>query len=467
MKVSILNTLGKRKEELTTVTPGVVKMYVCGPTVQDLVHLGHGRTFVAFDGVVRYLKMAGYDVIRVQNITDIDDKIISKASQEGRSWEDVADHYSREYLEAMRSLKVGIDMHPKVTKHIGEIVDFVSRLIDKGNAYVAPSGSVYFDVTTYPAYGELSNTKMEEWDQGEEFLKEKRHPYDFALWKSAKPGEPNWDSPWGKGRPGWHIECSTMSSRYLGGKFDIHGGGADLVFPHHENERAQSEALLGSGWVRYWMHASFVTVRKEKMAKSKGNFISIKDALSKWSPSVLRYWFLSTHYRSEVDFSEEALQEASNALNRLKDALAVARSVVRESKGFRASDADVEIQRKIVRLHAEFHERMSDDFDTPGALASIHRVAGVVFSELQGRDNLLGGMLAVNAFREFNQVFGVMDEEFWEGARTAEVIDAVLKVRNVLRERKMFDLSDELRSALAKAGIKVLDGKEGSTWRFE
>lgn len=250
-------------------------------------------------------------------------------------------------------------------------------------------------------------------------------------------------------------------------KFDIHGGGADLVFPHHENERAQSEALLGSGWVRYWMHASFVTVRKEKMAKSKGNFISIKDALSKWSPSVLRYWFLSTHYRSEVDFSEEALQEASNALNRLKDALAVARSVVRESKGFRASDADVEIQRKIVRLHAEFHERMSDDFDTPGALASIHRVAGVVFSELQGRDNLLGGMLAVNAFREFNQVFGVMDEEFWEGARTAEVIDAVLKVRNVLRERKMFDLSDELRSALAKAGIKVLDGKEGSTWRFE
>jgi cysteinyl-tRNA synthetase len=465
--VRILNTLGRRKEELNTVIPGVVKMYVCGPTVQDLVHLGHGRTFVAFDGVARYLRLAGYDVIKVQNITDIDDKIINRANKEGRSWEDVANQYTEEYMNAISSLKVGIDMHPKVTKHIKEIIDFVSHLIEKGHAYTSPSGSVYFDVTTYPPYGELSNTKMEEWDQGEEFLKEKRHPFDFALWKAAKPGEPSWDSPWGKGRPGWHIECSTMSSRYLGERFDIHGGGADLVFPHHENERAQSEALLGPGWVRYWMHASFVTIKKEKMAKSKGNFVSLKDALSRWSPSVLRYWFLSTHYRSGVDFSDEALQEVSSALGRLKDAVAIARTTMKESSKFNSSDDDVKVQRKILQLHNEFHERMSDDFDTPGALASIHRLAGLIFSELQGKDNFLGAGMALNMFKEFNQVFGVMDEEFMGGRNMEELIDAVVQVRNLLRDRKMYELSDQVRSILAKAGVRIMDSKEGSNWRFE
>ena len=466
-EIKVFNTMGRKLEPFRPLMPQTVRMYVCGPTVYDYIHIGHGRTFVAFDAIVRYLRLRGYNVIRVQNITDIDDKIINRAKETGKDWREIVDFYTRDYLDGLSALKVKIDAHPKVTEHINEIIQFIQGLIDKGHAYVAPSGSVYFDVDTFPNYGALSNTKKEQWNQGEEFVKEKRHPYDFALWKAWKPGEPYWESPWGKGRPGWHIECSTMSTRYLGESFDIHGGGIDLVFPHHENEIAQSEALLGHKWVNYWLHVAYLTIRKEKMSKSLKNIIPLKDALKTWEPNVLRYWYLSAHYRSELDYSEEALESAQRGLQRLKDAVAALRGIISQGPKHRSDDEAVKVQREIVNLIEKFHEAMSMDFNTSEALITVHKLADLVFSKVQPMEDFTSATLALEGFRIFNEVFGVMDEEFGAvNERLFKVIDAVLEVRNQLRARKMYDLSDQIRAILENAGIKVLDSKDKSTWRF-
>lgn len=466
--IKIFNTLGRKLEPLTTVENNTVKMYVCGPTVYDYLHIGHGRTFVAFDAISRFLRLRGYNVIRVQNITDIDDKIINKANEMHQSWEEVANTYTKDYIENMNLLKVKIDLHPRVTSHIKEIIEFVQRLIDKGHAYVAPSGSVYFDVITYPKYGELSNTKMEEWNQGEEFLKEKRHPFDFALWKAWKPGEPYWESPWGKGRPGWHIECSTMATRYLGEQFDIHGGGVDLIFPHHENERAQSEALIGKTWVKYWVHVAFLTIKGEKMSKSLKNIIPLRDALKQYGPEVLRYWYLSSHYRSQIDFNENVLDQSKASLERLKDALSIVKDIIKEGPKSYATDEDIKVQREILSKIHEFNEHMSNDFDTPKALASIHELANIIFTKLQYSRDLLGASLALEGFRQFNAVFAVMDRELGEAYENVEkIIDAIVEIRNLLRSKKMYDLSDQIRTILNNAGIKILDSKDKSTWRFQ
>ncbi|MFP3197399.1 MAG: cysteine--tRNA ligase [Sulfolobaceae archaeon] len=466
--IKIFNTMGKKLEELQTVEPNTVKMYVCGPTVYDYVHIGHGRTFVAFDAMVRYLKLRGYNVIRVQNITDIDDKIIKRAQDTGKDWTEIVDFYLKDYIDAMSQLKVEIDQHPRVSTHIKEIIEFIQGLIDKGHAYVAPSGSVYFDVDTFPSYGLLSGTKKEEWNQGEEFVKEKRHPYDFAVWKAWKPGEPYWESPWGKGRPGWHIECSTMSTRYLGEQFDIHGGGVDLVFPHHENERAQSEALLGKTWVKYWVHVSYLTINKEKMSKSLKNIIPLNEAIKKWGTNTLRYWFLTAKYRNTIDFSEDSLSQASTSLRRLKDAMSVLRGIIKDGPKYYSNDEQVKTQRKIISLIQKFHEALSEDFDTATALSYIHEIATIVFNELQTSEDFMGAMLALDAFRQFNYVYGVMDEEFnLAYDNLNKVIDAVVEVRNILRAKKMYDLSDQIRDVLSNAGIKLLDSKDKTTWRFE
>lgn len=466
--IKVFNTLGRRLEVFEPVSENIVRMYVCGPTVYDYVHIGHGRTFVAFDGIVRYFKSRGYNVIRVQNITDIDDKIIKRAQESGKDWREIVDYFTKDYLEAIRNLNVQIDMHPKVTTHIKEIIDFIQKLIDKGYAYVTPSGSVYFNVDSYPNYGELSNIKSKElWDQQEGLVQEKRNPYDFALWKSWKPNEPYWESPWGKGRPGWHIECSTMSMRYLGEEFDIHGGGQDLIFPHHENERAQSEALLGKRWVRYWLHIGFVTVGKEKMSKSLGNIVPLNEAVKKWGSDVLRYWYLSSHYRSPLEYSEENLEQAKNSLTRLKDSMAILRSIVLEGPKFYSRDEDIKVQQKIISFIEKFHEAMSSDFDTPRALSITHEVASIIFSQLQQSRDFMSAMLALEYMRLFNQVFGVLDYEFYVTyEKFSKIIDAIIEIRNMLRAKKMYDISDQMREILLNAGVKILDTKEKSYWRL-
>ena len=333
---------------------------------------------------------------------------------------------------------------------------------------------MYFDVSAYPYYGELSGIKNpEQWRQEEEFLREKKNPYDFVLWRAWKPGEPYWEAPWGRGRPGWHIECSVMSSRYLGNRIDIHGGGQDLVFPHHENEKAQSEALFGRPWVRYWLHAGYLTVRGEKMSKSLGNIVPLRDALKKWGPSVLRLWLLSVHYRSQLDYSEDALEQARRSLTRLRQAVEDLRRIIEEGATHRLGDEELKLLARVEAERNEFHRAMSTDFNTAEALAAVMRLVKLVNSEIVPRENYTLALRAYKLLAEFNTVFGVLDDVFERPATEAEklareVIDLVVRVRAKLRSEKRYDLSDWIRSELARLGVKLMDYPDGRTaWRLE
>ena len=468
-ELRVRNTLGNRVEVFQSLEPGVVRMYVCGPTVYDNMHIGHARTYVAFDAIKRYLQLRGYSVFHVQNITDIDDKIIKRANDEGKDWREIVDTYSKDYFTMLRSLGITVDIHPRVTDHIEEIIEFIKGLIEKGHAYVAPSGSVYFDVTTYPGYGELSGrVHPEEWRQEEDVLREKRHPFDFALWKAWKPGEPYWESPWGRGRPGWHIECSVMSSRYLGEQFDIHGGGQDLVFPHHENERAQSEAFFGKRpWVRYWLHTGYLTISGEKMSKSLGNIIPANEAIKKWGSHVLRLWLLSAHYRTQLDFSEEAIEQARSTLARIESAFDAVSRLLREAEPESSLRGErLSVAQRLLDAYWGFHEAMSNDFNTAKALASVMEAVRIVNKEVVPLESYTGAAIAAKLLREFNHVFNVVEE-----ARAAgpfeQLVDLLVKVRAELRKRKMFDLADEIRSELGQLGIALMDYPGGKTvWRI-
>ena len=466
----VYNTLSRSVEEFEPVTPGKVLMYVCGPTVYDFSHVGHARTYVAFDIIKRYLRLRGYDVVHVQNITDIDDKIINRARDEGRDWREIVDEYSRDYIESLEKLRVFVDVHPRVTEHMGEIIDFIQRLIDKGHAYVAPSGSVYFDVDTYDDYGRLSgrlDKKM--WSQ-EEFAVEKKNPYDFALWKARKPGEPYWDSPWGPGRPGWHIECSVMSSRYLGSRFDIHGGGSDLIFPHHENERAQSEALFGERpWVKYWMHTGMLQVGGEKMSKSLKNIVPLKDLFNSYSPLVVRLWLASAHYRTILSFSDEVLQQAAANLERLKSAAQIVSKLFREVEpSGRLSDKDIEVLRKMSQLRMEFYYAMDSDFNSSAAFASVMQLASIIYSHISVEPNYTTVYAAYRLLEEFNRVLGVLDDVFREAPSEAIPVDSLVnllvEVRSTLRAQKNWELSDYIRSKLLELGIVLMDEKDKTRW---
>ncbi len=471
----MFNTLGRRLEKFEPFNPGLVRMYVCGPTVYDYTHLGHARTYVAFDAIKRYLRLRGYNVIHVQNITDIDDKIIDRARREGVSWQEIVERYTRDYMEMLSKLKISVDLHPRVTMHIRDIIEFIEALIEKGHAYVAPSGSVYFDVTTYPDYGELSGVKNPEaWRQEEDVIREKRHPFDFALWKACKPGEPCWDSPWGKGRPGWHIECSVMSSKYLGEQFEIHGGGQDLIFPHHENERAQSESRFGKKpWVKYWLHTGYLTVRGEKMSKSLGNIIPVREALKKWSPEVIRLWLLSAHYRTPLDFSEEQLEQYKNQLERIRGAIELVARLLKETEpSYYLDDEGLRHAQTVTRYWLEFHEGMSNDFNTAKALAAINKLVSYVYSALAPKPLYTPLILAYRALREFNEVFAIADDLFAGGVTpesrlVEQLIDLIVRVRAKLRERRDYELADWIRSELATLGIRLLDYGPRTVWRIE
>jgi len=478
----IYNTKTGRKEELITRESGKVAMYVCGPTTYNYIHLGNARPVVFFDTVRRYLKYKGYDVLYVQNFTDVDDKIINRAREEKDDPLALAARYIEEYFRDAGALNVmRADIHPRVSEHMQEIIDMVRTLVDKGHAY-AVDGDVYYDVRSFAGYGGLSGRTLEDMRAGArvDVDERKRHPMDFALWKAAKPGEPAWDSPWGKGRPGWHIECSAMSLKYLGINFDIHGGGFDLVFPHHENETAQSEAATGQPFVRYWMHNGFITINQEKMSKSLGNFFLVREILDKFKPEVVRFYLLSTHYRSPLDFDDEKLIAAGKGLERLKNSLRLLDEALggREPAG---AAPDAGLSGRLDKLRAQFEAAMDDDFNTALATGIMFDLARDINSFLQGESvNTPAGLAALKKaralFYDFNGVLGflktdekgkiLLDQPDGEDDSLVEkLVQMIIQMRQEARKNKDWGAADQIRDRLKEIGIVLEDTPSGVRWK--
>lgn len=473
MALHLYNTLTGKDEEFVPLVPGKVSLYVCGVTVYDRSHIGHARALVTFDVIYRYLRFLGYDVTFVRNFTDVDDKIIARAQQRGMTAQELSELYIREFGEDMQALHCLPPTHePRATQHIPEMIALIEELEAKGLAY-AVDGDVYFAVDRFPGYGKLSHRRLEDMMAGAriEVDERKHHPMDFALWKASKPGEPWWHSPWGNGRPGWHIECSAMCSKYLGQPFDIHGGGSDLIFPHHENEIAQSEGAKSCALARYWLHNGMVTVEQEKMSKSLGNFLTISEALTKVTPEVLRLVLLSTHYRMPLDFSEQKLEEADKGLARIYETLA------RVDAAFAASDERVAADSSSAVL-TRFREAMDDDCNTARAL-------GVVFETVRELNRALdAGQTATLAFTRsdlatIGSVLGIMNESpalFLEKRKqrgleqtqlTPQAIEQLINERSVARTARDFKRADAIRAQLAEQGVILQDGPTGTTWTIE
>ncbi len=483
MGLKIYNTLTRKKEPFVPVNPGKIGMYVCGVTVYDMCHIGHARSVVLFDVIYRYLVKTGLDVNYIRNFTDIDDKIINRANQLGEDWKQLAERYVIEFHVDMDALGVKRpNIEPKATDHIQDIISLIAALIDTGHAYEA-DGDVMFSVTSFSTYGKLSGKKTEDLVSGArvEVDEKKKDPLDFALWKAAKIGEPFWNSPWGPGRPGWHIECSAMSMRYLGSTFDIHGGGADLTFPHHENEIAQSEAATGEPFAKYWIHNGFVNIRSEKMSKSLGNVLNIRDILKETHPETLRLFLLSSHYRSPLDFSDTSIKEASVGLERLYAALSSLEEL--ERSGGEISSLPEELSNQEMR----FREAMDDDFNTPKGLAIMFeasRAINRIHSESGGnKEKIPSPDLLEKARKELlgwaQDVFGILNEtsqDFLERARKSGAIELGIsedEIRELLDQRaearkaRNFKLADEIRDKLLSWGILIEDGPKGSIWRVK
>ncbi|TCP17209.1 cysteinyl-tRNA synthetase [Nicoletella semolina] len=456
--LKIYNTLKREKQEFKPLNPKQVGMYVCGVTVYDLCHFGHGRTFVSFDVIVRYLRYLGYNVRYVRNITDVDDKIIKRALKNNESCEQLVEKMIAEMHKDFDSLNIlRPDVEPRATQHIPDIVDLVQKLIDNGHAYIAEDGDVMFSVESYPEYGGLSRQNLEQLQAGSrvEVKSVKRNPMDFVLWKMSKENEPSWDSPWGKGRPGWHIECSAMNSKELGHHFDLHGGGSDLMFPHHENEIAQSCCANGKNYVNYWLHTGMLTLDKEKMSKSLGNYFSIRHMLGLYDAESLRYFFLTAHYRSLLDYSVENLDLARSALTRLYTAL-------------RGCDFSLSIVPEDNYVQA-FKAAMNDDFNTPAALAVLFELAREI-NKLKQSDLNQANYLATR-LKQLAEVLGLLTQEpdkFLQGAvDSAEIaeIEALIARRNQAREEKNWAEADQTRDALARRNVELEDSTTGTTWR--
>ena len=498
--IRIYDTKMHKKVDLVALEHGKIKMYVCGPTVYNYIHIGNARTFMSFDMIRRYLEWRKYDVIFVQNVTDVDDKIINKANEEGRSAAEVAEEYTAAFIEDMHAVNVkDPTIRPKATEEIDTMIAMVKDLVDGGHAYATEDGDVYFSVRSFPSYGSLSGRNVDEMEAGHRDLRtegiedRKEDPLDFALWKAAKPGEPAWESPWGQGRPGWHIECSCMSKKYLGLPFDIHGGGADLIFPHHENERAQSEAACGCEFAHHWMHGGMLQINGEKMSKSLNNFFLLRDILETVDPSVLRFLMLQTHYRSPLDFSDERVDEAGVALDRIKNAVKNLEWAIETAQG--ADDViDAEEVNTLLReTRMAYIVAMDDDFNSPKALGEVFDFVAKANTLVAGKTLSAADAKLVGEVRdlivELIGVFGVdltaaAAEEAADSGYPAEVVDlaaelagfdgtdaeaavqALLDARAAARAAKDWGLADAVRDRMGALGFTIMDTPQGARVEF-
>ena len=494
--IRIYDTKMHKKVDLVALEHGKIKMYVCGPTVYNYIHIGNARTFISFDMIRRYLEWRKYEVIFVQNVTDVDDKIINKANEEGRSASEVAEEYTAAFIEDMHAVNVkDPTIRPKATEEIDTMIAMVKDLVDGGHAYATEDGDVYFSVRSFPSYGSLSGRNVDEMEAGHRDLRtegiedRKQDPLDFALWKAAKPGEPAWESPWGMGRPGWHIECSCMSKKYLGLPFDIHGGGADLVFPHHENERAQSEAACGCEFAHHWMHGGMLQINGEKMSKSLDNFFLLRDILETVDPNVLRFLMLQTHYRSPLDFSDERVDEAGVALERIRNACKNLDWAIQTAQG----DANVvdaeEVSTLLRETQLAFIVAMDDDFNSPKALGEVFDFVAKANALVAGKTISAADAQLVGQVRdlivELLGVFGVViaaDEgeeakdsgypaevialaaelAAYDGADSAAAVQALLDARAAARANKDWGLADAVRDRMAELGFTIMDTPQGA-----
>lgn len=494
--IKLYNTQTHAKEEFVPREEGHVRMYVCGPTVYNYIHIGNARTFISFDTIRRYLIWRGYQVTFVQNLTDVDDKIIRRAKEEGTTAEDVAVTYSQAFIDDMHAAGVmDPDIRPRATQEIPSMIELIQAIIDNGHAYVQ-DGDVYFDVRSFGAYGKLSHRDIDEMESGHRDLAadgvegvgdRKNDPLDFALWKASKPGEPAWDSPWGKGRPGWHIECSAMSQKYLGLPLDIHGGGADLVFPHHENETAQSEAAYGGSFCHYWMHGGMLQINQEKMSKSLGNFLLLRDVLETTRPAVLRMLMLQTHYRSPLDFSDARLAEAQSSLERIENAVKNTNWLISTAQEGPALLDSAAIEARVEQVRAGFIEAMDDDFNTAGALGCLFAFVNEVNSYFCGATASIANVAAITAARdiivELLGVLGIQLEAGEDGRQSgfpAETValaqrlasyagddpeqaaQALLDARAAARKSKDFAVADAIRDGLTDLGFTIEDTPQGA-----
>ena len=459
--MQIYNTMTRRKEELVPLKPGEISIYVCGPTVYSFIHIGNARPLIVFDTLRRYLEYRGYKVKFVQNFTDVDDKVIRRANEDGCSIRDVAEKYIAEYYKDAEALNVKkATVAPRATEHMDEIISLIKGLIEKGHAYPADNGDVYFAVRSYDSYGKLTGQSIESLESGARIDpgEHKRDPLDFALWKSAKPGEPSWDSPWGKGRPGWHIECSAMSMSILGETFDIHAGGKDLIFPHHENEIAQSEACTGKPFARYWMHNGHINIEGQKMSKSLGNFRNVRDIISEFDPNVLRLFMLSAHYASPINFRRELMEQTAAAYERL----CTARERLREAQTANNPNAEEEgaFAAALEGYKQSFIEAMDDDLNTADAIGVLFELVRAVNTFVTEKRSKTAIDNAARAFDELTGVLGIStdakSEEFPEEAVR------LLNERTEARAAKNWALADELRNRLAQLGFAVEDSKQGA-----
>ena len=464
--MEIYSTLTRSKETFETMNDNRINLFVCGPTVYDDAHIGHGRTYISFDTIKRYWEYKGYTVFYIQNITDVDDKIIKRSKETGIPAGDIARKFEKRYIEDMNKLNVtGVNLFARSTDHMGEIIDQIQRLIDKGFAYETEDG-VYFGIDNFEEFGKLSNRNIEELESHREIAKTtKKNPIDFALWKKRENvDEPVWNSPWGEGRPGWHIECSVMSKKYLGDEIDIHAGGEDLIFPHHENEIAQSEAANGCEFSKYWMHNGFLNINNKKMSKSLGNFFTVRDISEKYNLQVLRFFMLSAHYRSPLNFSDDLMESAKNGLERIITSGAKIRDIISNGKDGKVTDAEAKLLDEAKEYITKFEEAMDDDCNTANAISAVFELVKFANSNLNEGSTKEFAAGVYEILDKLCNVLGIILEKEEEKVGDEDYIEEMIAKRAQAKKDRDFAMADQIRDELAAKGIVLKDTREGTKW---